>query len=70
MIMYFSYHATAHRLIDAGKLTGYYYTDNHNGIKPALVLVFDDFRHPLMPIREYKWNEYAPLLAAVKEVVK
>lgn len=66
--MYFSYHATAHRLIDDGKLIGYYYTDRHNAISPALVLVFDDFSHPLMPIRQHRWDEYKPLLCDKEEM--
>jgi hypothetical protein len=26
------------------------------------VLVFDDIRHPQMPIRAHRWAEYLPLL--------
>ncbi len=59
---YFNYHATAKRLIREGKLIGYYYTDKHNNISPALILLFDDMRHPVMPIRKHRWNEYLPLL--------
>ncbi len=59
---YYNYHATAKRLIAEGKLVGYYYTENHNGISPALVLVFDDFVHHKMPIRHYRWNEYTEML--------
>lgn len=59
---YFSYHATARRLIAEKKLTGYYFIEKHGAISPALVLLFDDIRHPVMPIREYRWDEYFPLL--------
>ena len=59
---YFNYHATAKRLIQQGKLRDFYFCEDHNGIKPALVLIFDDIRHPVMPIREHRWNEYIPLL--------
>ena len=59
---YFNYHATAKRLIAEGKLKSYYYTERHGKIAPALVLVFDDDKHPCMPIREYRWEEYLPLL--------
>lgn len=59
---YFNYHATAKRLIAEGKLTGYYITARYRGIVPALVLLFDDERHPVMPIREHRWEEYLPLL--------
>ena len=59
---YYNYHVTAKRLIAEGKLKKYYFTENHNGISPALVLVFDDIRHPIMPIRVHRFEEYLPLL--------
>ena len=59
---YFHYHAIAKNLIANGKLKGYYLTENHRGIAPALVLLFDDARHPVMPIREHRFDEYLPLL--------
>lgn len=59
---YFNYHATAKRLIREGRLTDYYLTERHGKISPALVLVFDDARHPVMPIRPHRWEEYLPLL--------
>ena len=65
---YYNYHATAKRLIAEGKLIGYYFTDNHNGISPALVLCFDDYRHPVMPIRRHRWEEYLPLLPEEREI--
>ena len=61
---YFDYHAVARRLIAEGKLRGYYFTDRHNAISPALVLLFDDERHPVMPIREHRWEAYREVLAA------
>lgn len=64
---YFNYHATARRLIAEGKLTGFYYAKRHNQISPALVLLFDDVRHPRMPIRKERWAEYEPLLPKEKE---
>lgn len=67
---YFSYHAVARRLIKEGKLAGYYFTDDYNGICPALVLLFDDVIHPVMPIREYRWEEYRELLSEKKELQK
>ena len=60
--MYFNYHATVKKLIEKGKLVGYYFTENHNGIKPALVLVFNDIKRPLIPIRKERWNEYLHLI--------
>lgn len=59
---YYNYHATAKKLIAEGKLKGYYFVEKHRAISPALVLIFDDFKHPIMPIREYRWEEYLPLL--------
>ena len=59
---YFSYHATAKKLIHQGKLSHFYFTADHKGIRPALVLVFRDPVHPVMPIRKYRWEEYLPLL--------
>lgn len=62
---YFNYHAKAKRLIKDGHLVGYEFVDNWNGIKPALVLYFDE-ANP-MPIREYRWFEYLPLLNSNEE---
>ena len=59
---YFNYHAKAKKLINEGKLKNYFFTENYNGISPALILVFNDDKHPVIPIREYRWNEYLPLL--------
>ena len=59
---YFNYHATAKRLIADGKLIGFYFTDRYRAISPALVLLFDDEKHPVMPIRESHFEEYATLL--------
>lgn len=56
--MYYNYHATARRLLEDGRLIGYYYTKKHNAIAPALVLLFDDIKHPVMPIRQEKWHLY------------
>lgn len=59
---YYSYHNTAKKLISQGKLIEYYYTNRHNRISPALVLIFDDPVHPCMPIRRERWQEYEALL--------
>ena len=59
---YFNYHAKAKSLIKKGKLKGYYFTNRHNGISPALVLLFNDKTHPIMPIRQNRWAEYFDLL--------
>ena len=67
---YFHYHAVAKGLIKAGKLRGYYFAEHHNGISPALVLVFDDEKHPVMPIRRERWEEYEGLLVGVKPILR
>jgi hypothetical protein len=59
---YFNYHKTAKKLIADGKLTNFYFTEEYNGIKPALVLLFNDARHPVMPIREHRFDEYIQIL--------
>lgn len=65
---YYNYHATIRRLLAEGKLTAWYHTEKHGRISPALVLVFDDLKHPRMPLREYRWAEYLPLLPPEKEI--
>ena len=60
--MYYSYHATIKKLIKEGKLLGYYFTKKHNSISPALVLVFNDSKHHIMPVRQYRWKEYKDVL--------
>lgn len=64
---YYNYHATVRQLIKEDKLIAWYFTERHNQISPALVLMFNDHAHPIMPIREYRWPEYLPLLPPEKE---
>lgn len=59
---YFNYHATAKGLIAAGKLRGFRLVPRYGRISPALLLFFEDERHPVMPIREGRFAEYEPLL--------
>ncbi len=59
---YFNYHATAKKLIKEGKLKDFFFTKKHNSVSPALVLLFDDKAHPVMPIREHRWTEYLVLI--------
>lgn len=54
--MYYNYHAKAKQLINEGHLIEQKIVDDWNGIKPALVLYFDN--HRPMPIRQYRWDEY------------
>ena len=63
---YFNYHAKAKNLIKNGKLIQYYFTKKHNNISPALVLIFNDIRHPVMPIRKGRWAEYFALIERYK----
>ena len=64
---YYSYHATVRRLLGEGKLTAWYFTRRHNQIQPALVLVFNDVKHPYMPLRSHRWDEYLPILPPEKQ---
>lgn len=63
---YYNYHATAKRLIREGRLSGWLICARYRNISPALLLFFDDVRHPVMPIREYRFEEYLPLLENCK----
>lgn len=58
--MYFNYHAKIRRLIAEGHLTHYEFVPDYHGIRPALILYFDNERP--MPVREHKWEEYAEIL--------
>ena len=60
--MYFNYHATAKKLIQDGKLIRYCFVKKHNSISPALILIFDDVKHQVMPIRKERWDEYIKIL--------
>lgn len=55
---YFNYHATAKKLIKDGKLKSYCFVEKYKNISPALLLFFDDAKHPIMPIRVHRFEEY------------
>ena len=57
---YFNYHAKAKRLIENENCLSATIFLNYHNIKPALVLYFEN--NIPIPIRNYKWNEYFPLL--------
>ena len=57
---YFNYHAKAKSLVKTGHCVKAALADKHNGIGPALVLYFDNYRP--MPIREHMFGEYLELL--------
>ena len=67
---YFHYHAVAKKLIREGKLISWHIAPNHKGIKNALVLYFADEKHPVMPIREARHEEYLDLILQTKEKSK
>ena len=57
---FFNYHAKAKNLIKSGHLVAFRIVEQHNNIKPALVLYFTNNKP--IPIRDYMWNEYIPLI--------
>ncbi len=57
---YFNYHAKAKNLINSGHCIGISVFKNYRNIKPAMVFYFDNNRP--IPIREYRWGEYLPLI--------
>lgn len=59
-IMYFNYHAKIKKLILEGHLIKFEFVEEYKDIKPALLLYFDN--HKMMPVREYRWHEYLPML--------
>lgn len=58
--MYFNYHAKLRKLIAEGHLVRTAVVADYNGIRPALIFYFDSA--PPMPVREYRWPEYADYL--------
>lgn len=57
---YFNYHAKAKNLIKSGACISCSVFSNYHNIKPALVLYFTNNKP--IPIRDYMWNEYIPLI--------
>lgn len=53
---YYNYYAQAKHLIATGHLTEIKIVKRWNIISPVIILYFDN--HRLMPIREYRWDEY------------
>ena len=58
--MYFNYHHKVKSLIKNGHCLGVSLLYEYNKIKPAMVFYFSN--HVPMPIREYRWAEYLPLI--------
>lgn len=61
---YFNYHAKVKSLIKNGACIGASLLYKHNNIKPAMVFYFNN--HKPMPIRDYRWDEYFPLIKEYK----
>ena len=57
----YSYHNRIKQRISNNECSGYYETENHNGIKPALVLVFKTEPF-LRPIRSHRFKEYQDVI--------
>lgn len=66
--MYFNYHAKIKKLISNNQLIGYKFFYDYYGIKPALVLYFEN--NSPMPVREHKFEEYLKIIKQknIKEI--
>lgn len=62
--MYFNYHAKVKKLIKDGFLVEVKFFKSYHNISPAMVLFFSNEKP--MPIREYRWKEYFPLIGEMK----
>lgn len=58
--MYFNYHKKVKQTIKNDTITKIEIVDDHNGIRPAMVLHFKN--HKPSPIREHKWDEYIKII--------
>lgn len=58
--MYYNFHAMAKRLIAQHNTIGATIFEAYHNIRPALVIYFKN--HAPIPIRQYMWHEYLPLL--------
>ena len=57
---YYNYHAIAKNLLKTGHCFSVSVFSNYHNIRPALVFYFDN--HKPIPIREYMWHGYLPIL--------
>ena len=57
---YFNYHAKLKNLIKNGDCIGVSLLYKYQNIKPAMVFYFSN--HKPMPVRNYRWDEYFPLI--------
>ena len=58
--MYYNYHAVAKKLIETDCCIAVSIFESYHHIRPALVLYFNC--HTPMPIRNYMWKDYLPLI--------
>lgn len=63
---YYNYHAHVKKLIKEGKLKKWIIVPNYKGISPALLLFFEDGKHPIMPIRKHRFEEYLEIISSLK----
>ena len=61
---YYNYHAMAKRLILTHNLIAASVFKEYHHIRPALVLYFKN--HKPIPVRDYMWEDYLPLLREEK----
>ncbi|MBR4998337.1 MAG: thermostable hemolysin delta-VPH [Clostridia bacterium] len=57
---YFNYHAKVKALVKSKHCISVSFFKSYHNIKPAMVFYFDN--HQPMPIRDYMWKEYFPLI--------
>ena len=57
---YFNYHAKIKSLIKSGDCLGASLLYKYHNIKPAMVFYFKS--HIPMPVRNYMWQDYFPLI--------
>ena len=58
---YYNYHARAKNLLRSNHCIAITIFREYHHIRPALVLYFDN--HRPIPIREYMWHEYLPIIS-------
>lgn len=57
---YFNYHAKIRKLIKQGDCIAASLVYKYHKISPAMIFYFKS--NPPMPVRDYRWQEYFPLI--------
>lgn len=57
---YFNYHAKIKKLIKEKVIVSYNFVENYKNISPALL--FYDFNDSVYVVRDYRFEEYLPLI--------